>query len=82
MQKLYFYFRERTTKNGKKIKIPYTTQFGFNMSISLNGNIQIHKDPDNGLLFIYYNPYYAEIKVNEKGFLVLSIIDENSFNNL
>ena len=79
MNRLYFYYRERT-KNGKKFKIPYTTQFGFNMSISLNGNIQVNKDPDNGWLYIDYNPCLAEVRVNEKGFLVLHIIDEASFN--
>lgn len=82
MQRLYFYYRERRTKNGKKIRIPYTTQLGFNMSIALNGNIPIVADSDNpGWYYIDYDPFYAEVKVNEKGYLVLSIIDEASFNN-
>lgn len=60
-------------KNGKKYRIPYTYDFGYAMSVSVNGNINIQQDM-NG----YYIDYYAknaEIKVNKDGYMVLHVTD-------
>ena len=62
--------------HGKTYSIPYTADFGFSCSIQCNGNTRGWLDYKN--MTITYDPRYAELKLNERGYYVLHIVDEAS----
>lgn len=76
MRTITIEYRERYSKNGKKYKIPYTYDFGFALSVSINGTLQVYQD-DQGY-YINYDPKYAEIKVNKDGYPVLHVTNKES----
>lgn len=78
MRTLSIEYKIRQGKNGKTYKIPYTYDFGYALSVSINGTLQVYKD-DSGY-FINYDPHYAEIKVNKDGYPVLHVINAESVN--
>ena len=75
MKTINFYVRT-FNKNGKTYSIPYTADFGFSCSIQCNGNTRGWLDYKN--MTITYDPRYAELKINERGYYVLHIVDEES----
>ncbi len=76
MRTISIEYRNRNGKNGKTYKIPYTYDFGYAMSVSINGNLPVLQDAQG--YFINYDPKYAEIRVNEKGFLVFHVTNAES----
>lgn len=78
MFRLNIEFKERYGQNGKKYRIPYCYDFGYALTVSLNGNMQVQQDR-NGY-FIVYDPHNAEIKINKDGYLVFHVTDQN-YNN-
>lgn len=74
MRTLNIEFRERTGKDGRKCKIPYTYDFGFSLSVSLNGGISVYSDAAG--YYINYDPHFAEIRLNKDGYPVFHVTDK------
>ena len=47
------------------------------MAIQCNGNITVQKDP-TGALCVIYDPHYAQFSINDAGYPVLRIADEET----
>lgn len=77
MYRIDLYYNEGYTAQGKRFKVPHTTAFGFDMTVSLNGNSRnlIQKDPNTGTDFIIYDANKAGVKINQSGYLTLHITD-------
>lgn len=75
--RINIYYNEGTTPDGKKYKVPHTTDFGWDMSISLNGNMKgkVQYDNEAKTYYIIYDPKKAGLKFNNNGYVVLHIID-------
>lgn len=65
-------FYNQGTKNGKSYKVAHTTDFGYDLSISLSQGVQIQTD-NNGQDFIVYDPAKAGMKIQPNGYLQLVI---------
>ncbi len=76
-KKLNVEFKTGVSKKGQKYKIPYTYDYGFAMAIQCNGNTVVQRD-ESGALFIIYDPHYAQFGLNDAGYPVLRIADEET----
>ena len=74
MMRINIFYRTGKTKEGKSYKVPYTLDFGYNLTTQLNGNLKAQTD-QNGQDYVIYDPIKAGLKVNERGYLTLNIID-------
>ena len=74
MMRINIFYRTGKTKEGKSYTVPYTLDFGYNLTIQLNGNLKAQTDP-TGQDYVVYDPMKAGLKVNERGYLTLNIID-------
>ena len=70
-------YKSGVSKKGQKYKIPYTYDYGFAISIQCNVNIKLQRD-DSGALCIIYDPHYAQFSINDAGYPVLRIADEET----
>lgn len=59
-----------------KYKVPHTADFGFDVTIQLNGNARKFVNMKD--MTITYDPRYANLKQDDKGRWVLQIIDEET----
>ena len=75
--RINIYYNEGTTKDGKKYKVPHTTDFGWDMTVQLNSckNTAIQHDAENNVDYVIYDARKAGVKLNDKGYLVLHITD-------
>ena len=77
LKRLNVEYKIGVSKKGQKYKIPYTYDYGFAMAIQCNGNITVQKDP-TGALCVIYDPHYAQFSINDAGYPVLRIADEET----
>lgn len=77
MFRINIYFNEGITKDGKKFKVPHTIDFGYDMTVSLNGNMkgQVQYDNQQQTYYIIYDPRKAGVKINNNGYAILHITD-------
>ena len=75
--RINIYYNEGTTSDGKKYKVPHTTDFGWDMTVSLNGNMKGKVQYDNAAktYYIIYDARKAGVKLNSNGYFVLHITD-------
>lgn len=76
MMKIYLYYKSGT-KNGRRYRVPHTISFGFDMTVSLNGNSgnMVQYDPSVDSDYIIYDPTKCGVSVNKSGYLTLQITD-------
>ena len=72
------FYNEGITKDGRKYKVPHTCSFGVNMTVQLNGGMRtaVAWDDIKGTYFIVYDAKKAGFKVNNKGYIELTLTDE------
>ena len=70
-------YKSGVSKKGRKYKIPYTYDYGFAMAIECNGNMNVQRDA-SGALCVIYDPHYAQFCINDAGYPVLRIADEDT----
>ena len=77
MIKIYLYYKTGRTQDGRRYKVPHTISFGFDMTVSLNGNSgsMVQYDPDVDCDYIIYDPLKCGVSVNKSGYLTLQITD-------
>lgn len=76
MYRINIYWNCGKTADGRNYKVPHTIDFGYDLTISLNGNMRSKVQKDNdGTEFIIYDPRKARIKAGNDGYLVLHVID-------
>ena len=77
MIKIYLYYKTGRTQDGRRYRVPHTISFGFDMTVSLNGNSgsMVQYDPNVDCDYIIYDPLKCGVSVNKSGYLTLQITD-------
>ena len=77
MMKIYLYYKTGKTQDGRRYRVPHTVSFGFDMTVSLNGNSgsMVQYDPDVDCDYIIYDPLKCGVSINKSGYLTLQITD-------
>ena len=77
MIKIYLYYKTGKTQDGRRYRVPHTISFGFDMTVSLNGNSSsmVQYDPAVDSDYIIYDPLKCGVSVNKSGYLTLQITD-------
>lgn len=77
MMKIYLYYKTGKTQDGRRYRVPHTVSFGFDMTVSLNGNSasMVQYDPAVDSDYIIYDPLKCGVSINKSGYLTLQITD-------
>ena len=77
MIKIYLYYKTGRTQDGRRYRVPHTISFGFDMTVSLNGNSgsMVQYDSDVDCDYIIYDPLKCGVSINKSGYLTLQITD-------